>query len=764
MNGTSQDLNSASGRSMFAAIARAVIAHPWYTIMSWLVGVGIVLALAPSLSTYTTGNNQAFLPSSFESVQAQNVGNKYFPAQSGGTGALVVSRQDGAQLSQADQTKASDLATSLQNDKIPGVVSVKFGPGSVAPNQSVATIQVAFAGQPGDEQVNAAVGTVRTKADAFVAGSGLETGLTGNAAIQVDTTSAYDHANMIITIATVLVIFLLLGLIFRSLIIALLPIVVIGLVHSAVSGIAAWLAEVFRFQVGNSLTSLLVVVLFGIGTDYIVFLLFRYREQLRKGVPHQEALTFSCSVVGKVVASSALTVIGAFAALSLAKLGSLSTLAPGLIVAVAAMLVTALTLVPAIMSLLGEHLFWPGGYGKLPKKNAFAKEGSLVARHPGLVAGALSIVLAGLAFATTGWAPTYNTLAELPASTPSQVAYNTLARGFPAGALAPTQVYVVGTAPLSQSALSTLTTNLTKAPGVAQVSPPQVSTASPNAALVNVVLKDDPYSNTALDTVENSVRPTAHQSAPGDQVLVGGQTSTFVDVRSQLQADFHLVLPVALVIIAVILALLLGAVAAPLSLLVCVVLAFLATLGASVLVFLHGLGYDGIDFTLPIVLFIFVVAIGTDYNILLASRLREEFLNGFSPREAARIAVANDAPTVAAAGIILALTFASLMLAGIANLTELGFGVAVGIVIAAFGMAPLLVPALSALEGRVFWWPRRASSASATPSAGEVASSTPAQTPPRPLTPEPLTPVSTSSPARSGGNGQPATIEESPLR
>ena len=111
---------------------------------------------------------------------------------------------------------------------------------------------------------------MRTKSDAFVAGSGLVTGLTGNAAIQVDTTNSYDHANMIITIATVVVIFLLLGLIFRSLIIAILPIVVIGLVHSAVSGIAAWLAEAFKFQVGNSLTSLLVVVLFGIGTDYIV--------------------------------------------------------------------------------------------------------------------------------------------------------------------------------------------------------------------------------------------------------------------------------------------------------------------------------------------------------------------------------------------------------------------------------------------------------------------------------------------------------------
>jgi RND superfamily putative drug exporter len=139
-----------------------------------------------------------------------------------------------------------------------------------------------------------------------------------------------------------------------------------------------------------------------------------------------------------------------------------------------------------------------------------------------------------------------------------------------------------------------------------------------------------------------------------------------------------------------------------------VALAFAATLGAVVLVFLHGLGYSGIDFTIPMVLYLFVVAIGTDYNILLASRLREEFHNGFSARESARIAIANDAPTVAAAGIILALTFASLMLAGIANLTELGFGVAVGIIIAAFGMAPVLVPGLSALEGHGFWWPGHA--------------------------------------------------------
>src|SRR5262249_22944390 len=146
---------------------------------------------------------------------------------------------------------------------------------------------------------------------------------TGNAAISVDTTKAYEHADTIITIATVVLIVLLLGAIFRDPLICVLPIVIIGIVHSVAVGITADLASAFGFQVSNSVAPILVVVLFGVGTDYIVFLLFRYRERLRAGRPYEEALQFGATKVGVVIASSALTVIGAFAALLLAKLGSL---------------------------------------------------------------------------------------------------------------------------------------------------------------------------------------------------------------------------------------------------------------------------------------------------------------------------------------------------------------------------------------------------------------------------------------------------------
>ncbi len=685
-----------------------VIAHPWRVIALWIACAVVVIVFSPSLSSYTTGNNQKFLPSSFESVKAQNVGNQYFPASSGATGIVVVTRADGAQLTSADQSKAAGLATSLQSDKIAGVSSAQSSPKSLSVDQKAYAVQVAFQGQPGDGTVNAAVVTVRDKTNAYLKGSGLSGGLTGNAAIQVDTTAAYNNADKIISIATVIAIVVLLGLIFRSPIVSILPIIVIGIVFKVVTGLTADLAKGFNFEVSSILQSLLVVVLFGIGTDYIVFLLFRYRQRLRDGLDHGEALVFTGQAVGKVIASSALTVMGAFAALLLAKLGSLNTLAPGLIVAVAVMLATALTLIPALFVLLGSRLFWPMGIGHAGRRDPFAAQGRLVARRPLVVAAAVGIPLIILAIVSTGYKATYNSLSELPSSTPSQQAYNLLAASFPPGALSPTQVYVVGNTPLTPTSLSTLNANLTKASGVSSVAPSQISQDT-RAAYVSVVLKDDPYSNAALDDVKGPIRDAAHGSVPGDSVYVGGQTSTTVDVRDQLHADTRLVFPVAAAIIAVILGLLLQALLAPLVLLVCVGLTFAATLGAEVLVFLHGTGYAGIDFTIPIVLYLFVVAVGTDYNILISSRLREEFLKGNSFRDAARIAVINDSPTVAAAGIILALTFASLMLTGLANLVELGFGVAVGIIIAAFGVAPMMVPSLSTLGHRPFWWPTRAS-------------------------------------------------------
>jgi RND superfamily putative drug exporter len=693
---------------VFQRISKLVIAHPWRVIAAWVVLGAVIVGLAPDLSTYTSNNNSSFLPSTYQSVKALEAAEQYFPPLAQASGLIVVSAHDGGALSSADQSKVAALAGSLTADHIPAVGSVSTSPSYLSENKKVQLVQVVFNGQAGDPGPNGAVPTVRERTDSFLAGSGLHGQLTGNAAISVDSTTAYENAEIVIGIATVVLILALLGLVFRSPLIALLPIVVIGAVHEVAQSITALLADWLNFQVGPELAPLLLVVMFGVGTDYMVFLLFRHREHVAKGEAPLKALDTAVSRVGVVIASAAATVIAAFAALLVASLESLRTLAPGLIVGVALMLLAALTLAPAIMSLLGLRLFWPSP-PKPPShdgdhRTRSERIGAMVAKRPAMVLSVCAAVLIGLALGTLGYKTTYNQLAELPSSTLSQQAYNEMATAFPPGFLGPTQVFVTSSQKVDHQQVSQLAGKLSKTKGVASVLPIQYNQDG-RAAEFQVILTDDPYSIEAIDNVRGPVRETANGSIPGASVLVGGTTSQLVDVQTALRKDMKHVFPLALAIVAVILALLLQALLGPIYLLIGVVLTYAATLGTIVLVFLDGAGFAGLDFTIPIIVYLFVMAIGTDYNILIASRLREEFKAGRPPREAARLAIIHGAPAVSAAGLILAGTFASLLLTGIQLLEEIGLAVALGVLLAANILATRIVPTLAAIRGFHFWWP-----------------------------------------------------------
>ncbi len=695
----------------FARLATFVVSRPWWVISAWIVAGVLVVVLSPQLVTFTSNNNSSFLPSSYESVQAQAVALKYFPSVSGASGTLVVSATNGGELSTADQQKVTALATSLTQDKIPSVESVTTSPLYLSSNKKVQLVEIVFSGQAGNPGPNNAVPIVRDKTADFLKGSGLTGGLTGNAAISVDSTKAFDSAEVIITIATVLLILILLGLVFRSVLIAILPIVIIGAVHQMAQSLTADFADWFHFVVGPELAPLLVVVMFGVGTDYIVFILFRYREHIVEHDRPEGALRYALTKVGEVITSAAATVMAAFAALFVASLESLRTLAPGLIIGIALMLLAALTLVPAIMSLLGLNLFWPvqPAARTTDRRTRSERIGDMVAKHPGAVLGVWFVVLVALALGSIGFKTTYNQLAELPASTPSQVAYNTMATAFPAGYLGPTQVFVTSdtAGPLNDADVSSLSATLAKTKGVATVLPTQY-TADKGQALINVLLTNDPYSITAINNVAGPVRSAANPSAvPGAETLVGGTTSQLVDVRAALRHDIEHVFPLALAIVAVILALLLQALLGPIYLLLGVVLTYVATLGVITLVFLNGFGFVGLDFTIPIVVYLFVMAIGTDYNILISSRLREGFEQGLSPRETSRLAIVHGSPAVASASVILAGTFASLLLTGIQLLEEIGLAVALGVLLAANVLATRIVPTLAAIRFWHFWWPHR---------------------------------------------------------
>jgi putative drug exporter of the RND superfamily len=706
---------------MFERLGHLVVHNPWKIIAGWVLATIAIALFAPSLSDVEQRDQAGFLPGSYESVKAQALAKQAF-GQGGATSAtatIVVKRDDGQPLTESDQAKVGELARRLQQAGLDRVLGAVTGPQAVSPNKLVQLVSVGLQGQAYDPQVAKIVQQVRDTAKPALAGTGLSLKVTGDAALSLDNQGAFTNALVIVGVATVVLIIGLMLLIYRSPIAALLPIVSVGLVSALAPPLIASAAKLSGLRTDQSLPIILTIVLFGIGTDYILFLLFRYRERLRAGDEPKQALAMAVTRVGEVIASAAGAVVIAFGALVLAVFGGFKSLGPALAIAVIVMALAAITLVPAIVSLIGTRVFWPSkSWQRTPSGSMFQRLGAFTGRHPAVVAAVSGGVMVTLALGALAFKTDFDQFSQLPKNTESAQGLAELQRGFPVGALNPTTVYVksdTGTR-LDPAALEQYAKQLTAVPGVGGAMPvPTSPTGSPvqfnadgTAAQINLLLDNGAYTKAALTLTGDggALRKVAHQAAPaGSTALVGGVSSAFADISAANSRDLRVIFPVAGLLIAAILALMLRSLVAPIYLMLAVVLGFFATLGATVLAFQGIGGQAGISFQLPIILYLFVVAIGTDYNILMIARLREEAREGNDPRTAADLAVEHAGPSAGAAGLILAGTFGSLMLAGLAFLTQMGFAVSIGIIISAFVMSMFLVPSVTALLGHTAWWP-----------------------------------------------------------
>jgi RND superfamily putative drug exporter len=712
-----------SERGLFAWLGRAVVRHPWRVIALWVVAAAAVILTSPGLPS--TSNESSFLPKNYESIRAMDLQDKAFPQTGNVTSAaalIVFSRADGGRLTAADSAKVTAIAKTVDAKRIPGIVSVTAGPAS--PNHLVQSATVAMpnavvngSGTASDN----AVKVLRADIKPLVAGTDLAEGVTGQAAQGLDSQQSSNHADQIVLLATLILILILLLIIFRSPIIALLPLVVIAVVSQVATGLISDVTKALNLNTDSSISTILIVVLFGIGTDYILFLMFRYRERLRRGEDPKQAMVSAVTRVGEVISSAAGVVICAFLALVLSTVSVLRSLGPALAIAVAVTLVAGLTLVPAVVSLLGTKVFWPSrSWKREPRAARFGAIGNALGRRPALFAGVSGLVLVALAIGAFGFKPTFDlSSAGIPASAESQRALVTLEKGLPPGATDPTDVLLHSSSgPLSASELSGYGTALKALHGVGSVAAPAVS-ADRKTADYPLTLSYDPASTQAVNVMKGSIMPGAHAAAPrATYALVGGTTAVYADIQRAINHDYVVVFPVAAVIILLILILLLRSLVAPWYLLVSVGLGFGATLGASVLVFQVLRGEAGLVFLLPVYMYLFVVALGTDYNILMIARLREEAREGRDARQAAAMALRHTGPTIGAAGLILAGTFASLTLAGNSILSQVGFAVSCGIALAAFVMAMFFSPSITALMGHRAWWPGHADRAARPPGAG----------------------------------------------
>ena len=455
---------------MFGALGRFVVRNPVNVLLAWLVVSVAVVAFSPRLTDIINADQTSFLPSSYESVQAQELASEAFPQASAATVIGVVKRADGGQLTEADIQRVQQLAGELGGAGIERVAAAQTAPQAVSPNRSVQLVTVALQGTPQDEAVVEAVRQVRERSTEALEGSGLRIGYTGDVALFADSEQAFaDAAERIVGIATIGLIVGLQLLIFRSPIAALFPIITVGLVFTLAQSLIAVAGKLFDFEVGTELPTLLTVVLFGIGTDYILFLLFRFRERLRAGDDPKVAVATAVERVGEAIASAAGVVIIAFSAMLLASLGFFTTLGPGLAVAVALMLLAALTLIPALLALTGPRVFWPSkSWQRPPRATTFGRLGRLVGRRPVLVALVSGAVVVALAAGTLGFRQNYDFVSQLPSDTESRRAFVDLQSGFPAGALNPTQVFVRGDQPLDEATLQQLGARSSRSRGSAR--------------------------------------------------------------------------------------------------------------------------------------------------------------------------------------------------------------------------------------------------------------------------------------------------------
>jgi RND superfamily putative drug exporter len=573
-----------------------------------------------------------------------------------------------------------------------------IGPVLSADHKALETLVPVNLGSQGWSAAGPVVDNLRGIADK--GSSGMTIHVAGPLGYASDSGKAFKGINGSLLFSALAVVIILLLLTYRSPILWLLPVFSAGLALVTSQAVIYLLAAHAGMTVNAQTAGILEVLVFGAGTDYALLLTARYREELRRHEDRHEAMAVAIRRAGPAVVASGGTVVVGMLTLSLAELNSTAALGPVLAIGVAIALVSMMTLLPALLVICGRWAFWPvrPDYGtpEPTKGGMWARVGSRIAVRPRVVWVATAIVLGALALGMTGLKAHGLTQAQGFRGHPDSVAGQEVldAHHF-AGAGQPVQVFAGASSGAQVAAALHSVSGLTG-----------ITTPAPVAghSYIEATLTSAPDSQAAYDTIDRT--RTAVHSVSGANAIVGGTTAVNLDVQRATERDRNLILPVILAVVFLILVLLLRAILAPLMLMATVVLSFAAALGVSALFFNNVFNFGGADTSFPLFVFVFLVALGIDYNIFLMTRVREE-TQKHGARQGALTGLAVTGGVITSAGAVLAGTFAVLGTLPITFLTELGFAVAFGVLLDTIVVRSVLVTALNLDMGRWVWWPSR---------------------------------------------------------
>jgi putative drug exporter of the RND superfamily len=712
----------------------------WVIVALWVV-IGVALSsYQPKLQDATVNENEAFLPESAESTEVNDLIEDRFP---GGqeVDALVVYTRDGG-LTAPDRERiaadASELCASGELSQLVAVVDPFRGPvcgaerlqagagetaggpseGATAGGENAAArppegappaisedgttaLLLIRTNSTESEEIQDNVDAIRAVVPSADAGAGeLRAYTSGVAGIVADSIETFESIDVTLLLVTVSLVLVLLLAIYRSPIVALVPLFVVGLAYGIAAAVTYGLVEAGAVEVNGQTTSLLIVLMFGAGTDYCLLIVARYKEELRRTEDKHVAMSRATQRTGPAILSAGATVVAAMLVLTLADLKSTQTMGPVLALGIAIMLVAGLTFLPALLAALGRNAFWPSiprlGTEQRRPVGIWRRVGHLVRDRP-WVALTACVVFLGLGalgnLQDRGSLDFGEGFRDDPDSVLGQELIEEKLSG---GQTAPTDVIV------EPQAAGAVTASLSSVEGVDAVVPAGTSEDG-ELDLLSVTLANDPFSDESTELVPE-LRSTASEAAGGETVLIGGTSAENYDTTETLRSDAKLIVPLILALIALILAALLRAIVAPLYLVATVVLSYAFAIGASTLIFTEIFNQPDGDPGLPTFAFIFLVALGVDYNIFLISRIREES-ELREVHDAVITGLERTGGVITSAGLILAGTFCALMALPLESLFQIGFTVALGLLVDTFLVRTVLVPSIAFLLGDRNWWP-----------------------------------------------------------
>ncbi|MBA31820.1 MAG: hypothetical protein CL748_04765 [Chloroflexi bacterium] len=731
-------------------------------IVSWFVLMNLLFMISPQLSEVTTNNQDDFLPSDSESVSAMKVRFEKFPSADGIPAIVALRSYINPSTNQTDIERTNlgilNFVDLLRSDLAPKSISSVISPieDPSLSSGNISMIIVNISGSPQDENFGSTVDWITNETKNLENFENIsyfsEIAITGPAGIFNDAVKVFQSIDQQLLLLSIIFVVFILFLIYKSPILAIIPLLLIFTALGIANFLAALLAKTFELPLNGQVTGILSILVIGAGTNYVLFIVSRYKEELNHNPNKWQAMTNAMSKVAPSITGSAGTTIVAMSALTFASYGSFRALGPMLAMGMFVVLLCGIFIIPSVIVLFGKSAFWtPYPYiknfftTKILKKSNFVqsdkesfaiweKIGEYVVNNPKQVFLVTMIGIIIASIPSFSMKPSFSFVDGFPDNSESKIGYKMINEGFPGGQLSPTQIFIktptnnISDGLMDIEYLSAAISNSDKISKVYSATRPY---GDPSYTLEGILEQgggaryiSDDNSSTRLEAVITGdylsvdslnfikdLRKIINETAENEfliindyEIYVGGDTAVASDTKSSIDADILWLAPVSLVAILLILMILLKSIVAPLYLLFSVVVSFAATFGLSIFAFQVIFQHTGVAYATGVWMFIFLVALGADYNIFVMSRIKESTdIEGI--KKGISKAISKTGGVVTSAGIILAGTFGIFTTLELRELFQLGFAVMLGVLIDTFIVRALLVPSMATILGKKSWWP-----------------------------------------------------------